>query len=114
MGLGIPSSVLFKGGITTWRLATAVAVCSILEGVVRQIWVSGETQRCLFIAMMFCSLKACLVWLAKESRLHVGLRSSAIEDAGHEALWLSYWTRCAQGMCEVGFDFTHEEASASD
>ena len=34
MELGIRGSVLFKGGITTWRFATAVAVCSILEGVV--------------------------------------------------------------------------------
>ena len=40
MGLGIPGSVLFKGGVTTWRLATAVAVCSILEGLV-------ETRRSL-------------------------------------------------------------------
>ena len=31
MGLGVLSSVLFKGGITS-RLATAVVVCSILEG----------------------------------------------------------------------------------
>ena len=46
--------------------------------VVGQIWFSVETQRCFFIAVMFCSMKAWLVWLAKESRLHVGVHSSAV------------------------------------
>ena len=72
VGLGIPGTVHFKGGITTWRLASAVAVLSIVEGSVGLIWVSVATQRCLFVAMVFCSLRAWLVWLAKESRLHVG------------------------------------------
>ena len=65
----------------------------------------------LFIELRFCSLKTWLACTAKGSRMQVGLHSSAIEDDGHGALWLSCWTRRAQRMCEVESDFTHEKAS---
>ena len=52
-----------------------------------------------------------LAWTAKEFRLQVGLHSSDIEDVGHDTLWLSCWTRCAQGLCEVDSDCTHEKTS---
>ena len=81
--------------------------CVFLGGVLGHMRVSVENQRCLFIAMMFCSLKPSLVWPAKESRLQVGQYPSAIEDVGREA----FVAVSLQGMCEVDSDCTPEETS---
>ena len=41
--------------------------------------------------------------------IHLPLRT-----LDHEPLWLSCWTMCAEGMCEVDSDCTHEKVVSSD